>query len=80
MTQGKTMKTEDLIDEAVSLPVEERALVVDILLRSLNRSDPAVDAQWGEEAVRRLGELRSGAVEPVPGKEVFAKIWKRLGE
>ncbi len=71
------MKTHDLITEAISLPVEERALIVDSLLRSLNTPESSIDAKWAAIAERRLAELRSGRVKPIPGDEVFARIWKR---
>ena len=70
--------TADIIREAESLPVEERTLVVDSLLRSLNPPDPEIDRKWAAVAKRRLDELRSGRVEPVPGDEVFAKIRQRF--
>jgi len=72
------MNTKQLIDEAVSLPVEERALVVDSLLRSLNQPESAIDKEWAEEAKRRLADLRSGDVKAVPGDDVFARIWGKL--
>ena len=52
----------EIIKEAESLPVEERALVVDSLLRTLNPPDPNVDREWAEVARQRLEELRSGRV------------------
>ncbi|WP_372613618.1 addiction module protein [Halomonas sp.] len=69
------MKIKDLIDEAEALPVEERALVVDSLLRSLNPPESRIDEKWASVARKRLKEIRSGAVEAVPGEDVFAKIW-----
>ena len=71
-------KTQDLIDEAISLPIEERALLVDSLLRSMNPSNEENDQKWASEAKTRLEELRSGTVKPIPGEEVFKKIWKRF--
>lgn len=70
--------TAEIIHEAESLPVEERTLVVDSLLRSLNPPDPEIDRKWAAVAKRRLEELRSGRVTPIPGEEVFAKIRQRF--
>jgi putative addiction module component (TIGR02574 family) len=74
------MKTEDLIAEAMSLPVEERATVVDSLLKSLNPPESEIDEQWVAVARRRLEELRSGAVEAVPGEDVFKRIASRFSK
>ena len=72
------MKTKELIAEAISLPVEERAMVVDSILRSLNPPDSDIDKKWAAIAKRRIAELHSGEVEAVPGEEVFSRIWMRF--
>lgn len=73
--------TEDIIQGATSLPVEERITVVDsLLLRTLNMPDPDIDKEWAVVAKRRLVELRSGRVNPVPGGQVFARIRERFGD
>ncbi|MBI4962669.1 MAG: addiction module protein [Desulfomonile tiedjei] len=74
------MTTRKLIEEALSLPVEERALIADSLLRSLNAPNTAIDAKWTEVAKRRLQELRSGKVKAIPGDEVFSEILGRLAK
>ncbi len=74
------MKTGELLDEVVSLPVEERARLVDTLLRSLNAPESAIDAAWVEVAHRRLNELRTGRVEAVPGEAVFDRIRQRYAK
>lgn len=70
--------TTEIIHGAQSLPVEERMLVVDSLLRSLNPPDPEMDRKWAALAKRRLDELHSGKVKAVPGEEVFEKIRLRF--
>lgn len=72
------MNTKEIIEEAVSLPVEERALVVDTLLRSLNPPEFDIDKKWAAVAKKRLAEMRSGSFCPVPGEAVFEKIWKKF--
>jgi len=71
------MTMKELIEEVVSLPVEERAIVADSILRSLNPPESEIDRKWSQVAKRRLADLRSGAVKPVPGEQVFARVWKR---
>jgi len=69
------MKLRDLISQAESLPIEERAFVVDSLLRTLNPPDVEIDKKWGLFAEQRLSEIHSGQVETVTQEEVFAKLW-----
>jgi putative addiction module component (TIGR02574 family) len=68
----------EIIQEAKSLPVEERAVVIDSLLRSLNPPSVEIDIEWVKVAKCRLAELRSGRVKPIPGNEVFEKIRERF--
>ncbi len=72
------MNTKELINEAVSLPIEERALVIDSLLRSLNQPESEVDKKWASLAQKRLVEMKNGSIKSIPGDEVFKKIWKRF--
>ncbi len=67
-----------LINEVLSLPEEERALLADSLLKSLNKTDSSNDILWFDVAKKRLEDLRAGKVTPVPGDEVFEKIKERL--
>jgi len=72
--------TRELIAEATSLPVEERLIVLDSPLRSLNAPDEGVDAKWASVAKRRLMEARSGRVEGIPGDQVLARVQEWLAE
>jgi putative addiction module component (TIGR02574 family) len=69
----------EIISEAESLPVEERAFLVDSILRTLNPPDPDVDRKWAEVARRRLEEMRSGRVRTISGDQVFEKVRERFG-
>lgn len=72
------MNTKELIEAAVSLPIEKRVLVVDSLLQSLNQPDSEIDKKWNQVAQKRLMEMRSGKVKPVSGEQVFKKIWEKF--
>jgi putative addiction module component (TIGR02574 family) len=72
------IKTEDLFDEAISLPVEVRTQLVDKLLQSLNPTQTEIDNIWAKEAENRVEEIRTGKVKTVSGKQVFEKIRNRL--
>jgi hypothetical protein len=68
----------EIIEEAECLPVEERIMVIDSLLRTLNPPLADIEIEWIGVAKRRLAELRSGRVIAVPGSEVFAEIRGRF--
>jgi putative addiction module component (TIGR02574 family) len=70
----------DIVEEAAELPVDERVILVDSLLRTLNVPNPEIDKAWAEVAESRLAELRSGRIKAVPGDQVFERIRDRFAK
>lgn len=71
------LKADELLNEAMSLPVELRAQLADELLKSLNPARAEIDKLWAAEVEKRLAEIEAGQAELIPGDEVFARLHKR---
>lgn len=70
---------DQLTQEALSLPITSRALLAEKLIESFEfDTNPATQAAWATEAKRRRDEIRSGAVEPIPGEEALAQVRQLL--
>lgn len=74
-----TAQTLDLIEMAEALPIEEKAILVERVLDSMYPHQKEIDDLWRIEAERRVADVRSGKVKPIPGDEVFAEIEERFG-
>lgn len=69
---------EKLLQEALSLSEDARVDLAEALLESVEHepADEGADAAWSAEAKRRLEEVRSGAVKPVPWEEAERQIFE----
>lgn len=74
------IKTDELISEAVSLPVETRILLVNKLLESLNPSKKEIDQLWAKEAEGRIADVSSGKEKTIPGEAVFKEIREKYNK
>ena len=67
--------TEELLKDAMALPVEARAALADSLLGSLDTEvDPDAAAAWQIEIQRRVAEFDSKSVTPIPWAEVRSRL------
>ena len=67
-----------LLEEALKLPAEARAALAASLLESLDDGvDEDAEAAWAAEVTRRLHELDSGTVAPIPWSEARRMILGR---
>jgi len=65
------MSSKDVLKQALILKPEERFMVVEGLIRSLDEPDNSLDEIWAEEAEKRLKAYRSGNLEGVPMEDIF---------
>lgn len=69
-------------DEALRLPIQERARLAGDLISSLDDLEDvdqaAVDAAWAEEIQRRVNEIRGGKVELLDGNTVMSELRRQF--
>ena len=73
-----TLDPVKLLEEALKLSPEARAALAASLLESLDEGiDEDVEASWAAEIAKRIHELDSGTVTPVPWSEARRLILER---
>jgi putative addiction module component (TIGR02574 family) len=79
-----TSRAQELLREALTLPVEERADVAAELLASLDEAPvenaAEVEAAWAREIERRARRVMSGESTGEPWEDVRARVVQRLTE
>ena len=71
------MQLDVLEAEVLNLSPIDRSHLLDRLVASLE-SDSDIAGVWALEAERRDAEIEAGLVEPVPGKQVLARLGAQL--
>ena len=70
-----TPEVSEILKKALALPPEARAALAGSLLESLDDTvDASVEEAWSQEIARRIAELDSGKVKPVPWAEARRQI------
>lgn len=66
--------------KAAGLPVKDREVLAERLMRSVNRAPlTQIEEAWVKEAERRFSAWRRGEREGVPAERAFKQIRKDLG-
>jgi hypothetical protein len=69
-----------VFDDALQLPPEARAALAAELIATLDdNTDANAEAMWSEEIRKRLEEVDSGAVRPIPWSEARRRILMAAG-
>ena len=62
-----------MVKQIENYPVEDRVMMADAIIASLNGVRPEYEEAWADVAELRLAELRLGKVKGVAGVDVFAR-------
>ena len=71
-----TEAAKKILKEAMNLPADERASLIEELMSSLEKPDIEIDASWLKEAEERLEAYERGEVKAYPADEVFSELGK----
>lgn len=65
------MSNIEILEQALKLRPDEKFIIVEGLLKSLDTPDGQIDEIWAAEAEKRLSAYRKGKLKAVPLEEVF---------
>jgi putative addiction module component (TIGR02574 family) len=71
-----TPQVSELLQKALALSSEERGLLIDRLVESLDDgpAEEGVEAAWDTEIKSRVDDIRSGRVKTIPGEQVLREL------
>jgi putative addiction module component (TIGR02574 family) len=74
-----TPQVSELLEKALALSTQERGLLIDRLVETLDNepAEEGVEAAWEEEIKRRMDDIRSGRVKTIPGDELLVRLKAR---
>jgi putative addiction module component (TIGR02574 family) len=75
-----TPEVSRILEQALALSAQERGLVIDRLIESLDDEpvEEGVEEAWASEIKNRVEDIRSGKVEMIPGEEVLRRLKKKF--
>ena len=65
------MSINKLLEQALTLNVNERTKLIDELFKSIDKPDEEIDQIWADEADKRLEAYRKGEIKAVPMEDIF---------
>ena len=73
--------SEKIYEQAINLPIDERLILIDKLLISINLpTQKDIDQAWSVEVEGRCQALDQGEAKLISENEVFEKIRKRFSK
>jgi len=75
-----TPEVSKLLEQALALSAQERGLVIDRLIESLDEepAEEGMEEARAEEIKSRVDDIRSGKIKMIPGEEVLRRLAGRL--
>ena len=66
------MESKEILEQALHLKPQDRFIIIEGLLLSLDEPDEKIDKIWAIEAQKRLKAYRDGKLEGIPMEEIFS--------
>ena len=66
------MSLNEIINEALILKPQERYLIIENLVQSLNQPNSEIDKLWIEESIKRVQAIKDGTLKTVSYEDVFS--------
>jgi putative addiction module component (TIGR02574 family) len=75
-----TPQVSEVLERAMTLSTQERGLLIDRLIESLDEQtiDEGVQGAWAEEIKRRVDDVRSAKVKMIAGEQVLEELAKEF--
>ncbi|MBI2898396.1 MAG: addiction module protein [Deltaproteobacteria bacterium] len=75
-----TSAAKKILEDALALPDEERAALVDALSQSLELGEGELSPEWKAEIARRIEAVERGDSSVIPWEEVEGRVRALLGK